>query len=96
MDYKNQYVSTNITTQTTTLVATGSGMLHTITFNKPTATGTVAFYNGITAGGTLLGTITVPASPMPVTLTYDVAFAVGLTVVTGTATQDITISWSQG
>lgn len=96
MDYKSQYVSKNITTQTTTLVATGSGVLHTITFNKPTATGTVAIYNGLDSGGTLLGTITAPTSPQPVTLTYDIAFGVGLAIVTGTANQDITVTYSQG
>lgn len=95
MDYKNQYNSTNIPTQTTTLVATGSGVLHCITFNKPTSAGTVAFYNGIDATGVLLGTITVPANPQPLTLTYDISFAVGLAVVTAGATQDITIIWAQ-
>lgn len=96
MDYKNQYKFTNITTQATTLVATGNGVLHTITFNKPTATGTVAIYNGIDAGGTLLGTITTPAGGQPLTITYDMAFGVGLTIVTGTADQDLTVTWAQG
>jgi hypothetical protein len=96
MDYKSQYISANITTQTTTLVVTGSGVLHTITFNKPTATGTVTIYNGIDAGGTVLGTITTPSSPQPFTLTYDIAFGAGLTIVTETANQDITITYSQG
>ncbi len=96
MDIKNQYSSTNITSQTTTLVATGNGVLHTIVFNKPAQSGTVAIYNGIDAGGVLLGTITIPASPKPLTLTYDIVFAVGLTIVTGGADQDITICWSQG
>ena len=97
MDVKTQYNSTNIVAAapTTTLVATGSGVLHSITFNKPVATGTCLFYNGITAA-TLLGSITTPANPMPVTLIYDIVFAVGLTIVTGTAAQDITISWAQG
>ncbi len=96
MDIKNQYNSTNITSQTTTLVATGNGVLHSITLNKPVAGSTIAFYNGIDSGGVLLGTITSPTGPQPVTLTYDIAFAVGLAVVTGTHDQDITITWSQG
>ncbi len=96
MDYKNQYNSTNVTAQTTTLIAIGNGVLHAITFNKPTSAGTVAFYNGIDAGGTILGTVTVPANPQPFTLTYDIAFSVGLAVVTAGATQDITIIWAQG
>lgn len=96
MDYKNQYIASNITSQTTTVVATGNGVLHTITFNKPTATGTVTIYNNTAASGTKIGTITTPASPMPVTLTFDVAFGIGLTIVTGTADQDITVTYAQG
>jgi len=96
MDYKNQYTSVNITSQTTTLVATGNGVLHTITFNKPAQSGTVAIYNGIDNTGVLLATITIPASPKPLTLTYDIAFGVGLCVVTAGADQDITIMYAQG
>ena len=96
MDLKNQYNPTNITTQDTFLLATNNGVLHAITFNKPLATGTVAIYNGIDAGGVLLGTITTPTGPQPVTMIYDIAFAVGLCIVTGGANQDITIMWAQG
>lgn len=91
----HEYQPTNITGQSTTLIATGRGVLHTITFNKPTATAVVTVYNNIAASGTKIATITVPASPMPVTLTYDVSFGIGLTVVTGTADSDITVSWAQ-
>lgn len=78
---------------TTTTVKSGAGTLHTITFNKPVATGTVTIYDNTAGSGTLIGTITVPASPMPVTLTYDISFATGLTIVTATAAQDITVSY---
>ena len=92
-----QYKSVNITAAapTTTVVATGNGTLHTITFNKPVATGVVTIYNNTAASGTVIATITVPASPMPVTLTYDCAFAIGLTIVTATAAQDITVTYNQ-
>ena len=96
MKVGDQFQSTNITSQATTVIATGVGVLHTITFNKPVATGTVTIYNNTAASGTRIGAITVPASPMPVTLTYDAAFGVGLTIVTGTADQDITVTWAQG
>ncbi len=98
MDYKSQYQSTNITlaAPTTTLIATGNGVLHTITFNNPVATGVVTVYNNIVASGTKLATITTPASPQPVTLTFDCAFGIGLAITTATAAQDITVSWSQG
>lgn len=87
------YDVSNITSQTTTVLRTGSGILHTITFNKPTATTVATIYDGVDTNGTKIGTITVPASPQPVTLHYDVAYTVGLTVVTGTADSDITVSY---
>ncbi len=82
-----------ITGQATTLIKTGDGFLHTITFNKPVATGTVKIDDALTDTTPVIGTITTPASPMPVTLTYDVYFSTGLTIVTGTADQDITVSY---
>lgn len=87
------YSFLNITGQATTVVRTGSGILHTITLNGPTATTTVAIYDNTAGSGTLIGTITVPANPLPVTLTYDAAFDTGLTIVTGTANSNITVSF---
>jgi len=87
------YNYANITTQTTTLVKSGNTFLHTITFNKPTATGTVKIDDAITDTTPVVGTITTPASPIPVTLTYDIYLTNGLTIVTGTANQDITVSY---
>lgn len=98
MDVKTQYVSTNITAAapTTTVLATGNGVLHTITLNKPLATSVITVYNNTAASGTVLATITVPASPQPSTLTYDMVFGIGLTITTATAASDITVTWSQG
>lgn len=87
------YQYLNITGQATTLVRTGNGVLHTVCFNKPVATETVAIYDGVSTAGTLIGTITIPASPLPGCLAYDVAYGVGLTFVTGTASSDITVSY---
>lgn len=87
------YSYKSITSQTTTLVKTGAGVLHSITFNKPVATGTVKIDDAVTDTTPVIGTITTPASPIPVTLIYDIVFTVGLTIVTGTADQDITISY---
>lgn len=86
-------LAANISTQTTTLVKTGAGVLRSIVFNKMLAATTVLFYDGITAGGTLLGSITVPATTLQtqVSLQYNIAFATGLTVVTGVANSDITV-----
>lgn len=94
--YINQsesYKTAHITGQATTLIKTGAGFLHSITFNKPTATGTVTIDDALTATTPTLAIVTTPASPMPVTLTYDIPFAIGLTIVTGTADQDLTISY---
>lgn len=78
---------------TTTVVKTGAGILHTLTFTKPVATGVVTIYDNTAASGTIVGTITVPASPQPVTLVFDAALSTGLTIVTATAAQDITVTY---
>ncbi len=83
----------NITGQATALIKTGNGILHSIVFNNPVATSVITVYDGLDANGTKIGTITIPASPMPVTLLYDVSFGVGLTIVTATASSDITVSY---
>jgi hypothetical protein len=83
----------NITGDATTAVKATPGMLHTITLNNPIATETITIYDNTAASGTKIGTITVPASPMPVTLTYDIVFTAALTIVTATATSDITVSY---
>ena len=87
------YLYNNVTGQATATLKTGAGVLHTITFNTPVATETVTLFDNTAGSGTKIGTITVPASPMPVTLTYDVAFTTGLTIVTATASSDITVSY---
>ncbi len=83
----------NITGQATTTLKAGPGTLHSITFNAPTATEVVTIWDNTTNSGTKIGTITVPASPQPVTLTYDVQFGIGLTLTTATASSDITVSF---
>lgn len=88
------WVYANITSQTTTLLKTGPGILHSITFNKPTATGTCEIDDAITHTTPKIGTITTPASPMPVTVIYDVDFVNGLSITTGTADQDITVAYA--
>lgn len=85
----------NIAAQTTgTSIRSGQGILHSITLNKPTATSVITVYDNTAASGTKIATITVPASPQPVTLTYDVNYYTGLEVVMATADSDITLSYS--
>lgn len=84
----------NIVAQTGgTLVKTGQGVLHIVTLNKPVATAVITFYDGLTTGGTVMGTITVPASPQPQTLEYNITFNTGLFVVLATADMDFTINY---
>lgn len=83
----------NITGDATTLVKTGNGVLYAITINSPTATEVITIYDNTSGTGTKIATITVPASPMPVSLHYNAAFQTGLTIVTATATSDITVTY---
>jgi len=83
----------NITGQATTVVKSSAGMLHRITFNNPVATEVITIYDNTAASGTKIGTITIPASPQPVSLAYNVEFWTGLTIVTATASSDITVSF---
>lgn len=83
----------NITGTATTVISQSAGILHTITFNKPVATEVVTVYDNTTNSGNIIATITVPASPMPVTLTYDAEFTTGLTILTATASSDITVTY---
>lgn len=86
------YSFKNITGQASNIVKTTGGFLHTITFNKPTATQTVEIAD-VGSATTIIGTVTIPASPMPVTLHYDIEFPNGLTLTTATASSDITVSY---
>ena len=84
-------VATNITTQTTTLVCTGPGTLKSIVLGGPVATGTITIYDSLTASGTIISTITTPASPQPQEICFEAGFNTGLCIVTATATQNITV-----
>ena len=91
---QNEGNYSNLTATTTgTLIESGKGVLYSITFNKPVATGVITLYDGTSTSGTVIGTITVPANPQPVTLFYDIGYTVGLYVVVATAAQDLTISY---
>jgi len=84
----------NITTDATTVVMTGQGVLHEICINKYGVSGTVAVYDNTAGSGTLIGTITETAtvtSQAPNCVMHDIAFRTGLTIVTGTAAHDLTV-----
>lgn len=72
--------------QATTVVKAGAGTLHSIILNSPaTATNTTTVYDHPSGAGTVIGRPNVVAATVPSTLLYDLAFANGLTIITGTA-----------
>jgi hypothetical protein len=85
----------NITSATTVTVKSGKGFLHTLTLNSYVASATVTIYDNAAGSGTKIATITLPSTITglaPQTITYDLAFTTGLTVVTSGAT-DITVTY---
>jgi hypothetical protein len=90
-----RYQNITLAAPTTTVVKTGIGDFHGITVNKATANGVITIYDGIDATGTLIGTITMPATLLAsqVFIPYDVSFVKGLTIVTSTGAQDLTVSF---
>jgi hypothetical protein len=79
-----------------TLIKTGEGVLYGITFNKPVATGVITIYDGLTTGGTVIATITVPSSPQVFTwgpFNGGFYYQTGLFIVIATAAQDLTVSY---
>jgi hypothetical protein len=90
---QSSYLYSNITTDTTTVVKSGAGVLHTVCFNTPLATEVTTIFDNTAASGTKIGTWTTPASPVASCILYDVAFTTGLTILTATAAGDITVSY---
>lgn len=91
---EQQFVYTNITTQTTTTIKSGAGFLHNVVVNTPLASGVVTMYDNTAGSGSLIGTITFPATLLstgPVPVTYNVKFSTGFTVVTSGANLNLTV-----
>lgn len=87
----------NITTQTTTAVKSGPGVLHNIIINTPLANGVITIYDNTAGSGTVIGTITMPATLLttgPFTVQYHAQFNTGLTIVTSGANQNITVTYA--
>lgn len=89
------YVNITAAAPTTTVVKSGAGVLHIVNVNTAADTGVITLYDNTSATGTKIGTITttIEASGSPKPMVYDVAFNTGLTIVTSTAAQDITVSY---
>lgn len=91
----NSFLNITLAAPTTTVVKGSAGFLNKIIINKATALGVITIYDNTAASGTLIGTITMPATLLAnqIVLNFDIAFTTGLTIVTSTAAQDITVSY---
>lgn len=87
-----QFLYKNITTDATTLVKSGSGVLHSICINTTAATETITIYDALTAVAPKIATITLAAGDEGKCFVYDIVFSTGLTIVTAVAAGDLTVS----
>lgn len=86
----------NIITNTTTVVKTGAGILYALILGDPRASEVITIYDNTAASGTLIGTITLPATLLTDVTYYlfGVAFSTGLTIVTATgAAVNLTVAY---
>ena len=84
--------SANLVTSASTLIYTGAGYVTGLSVNTAGTTSTIKLYDGLDAGGTLLGTwSTVAQASLALGA---IAFATGLFAVTaGGAPADVTVSY---
>ena len=84
----------NITSNTTTVLKSGFGKLGKIVVNQAVANAVITVYDNTAASGTVIATITMPATLLAnhFVLEYDCHFGTGLTVVTSAAT-NITVTF---
>lgn len=80
----------NISTNTTTTVKSGAGILHSLVINTRSVAGQAVIYDNTAGSGTKIATIDTTLSTTA--FLYDVKFATGLTIVT-TGGGDITVSF---
>lgn len=94
VEQHNSYLNI-VAGQATTTVKSGAGFLHSITFNSAaTATNVTTVYDNTAASGTVVAIPAATTATIPVTLTYDVAFTIGLTIITATANgSNMTVSY---
>jgi hypothetical protein len=79
----------NITTATTTTVESGPGIFRRLIIGT-TAAGTITIYDNTAASGTKIATL--KASIAEGVYVFDCRFSIGLTIVTGAAS-DCTVTW---
>lgn len=91
----NDYNHITLAAPTTTLVKSGKGILSRIIVNKAAADGVISVHDGLDAAGPVIALITMPATLLQssFSIDYGVEFSTGLTIVTSTAAQDITVAF---
>lgn len=86
------YAFSNLKANATTTIKSGVGRLHSLTINTKGITNTITVYDNTAGSGTTIATIDTTLSQE--TLTFDLAFTTGLTVViAGGTAADITITY---
>ena len=86
----------NIAGAATTVVSPKAGRLHGIVINQAIATGVITIYDNTAASGTIIATITNPATLLETSADFDyfsLQFSIGLTIVTS-STDNITVIYS--
>lgn len=92
---ENIYKNITLAAPTTTTCSDRPCILESITVNKATANGVITVYDGTAAQNVVIATITSPGTLLhnQFSLKYGVACKNGLTIVTSTAAQDITVAY---
>lgn len=89
VEERNQYAY--LSASTTTVLKTGTGLLHSITITNPSTSSVIAVYDNTAGSGS---TILYDDALAVGTLLLDVAFSIGLTiVVTGATAPRLTVSY---
>lgn len=92
------YNAKYIATQTTLILKTTAGVLHSITLNTPVASGVISVYDDVSAvAANLIAVITLPGTLLnngPLTALYDATLTRGLTVVTSGANAVWTVAYA--
>lgn len=86
------YNYTNISSNTTTVIKSGTGIMHTLVINTRGGTSTCTVYDNTAGSGTKIATIDTTLSTTA--FVYDADFTTGLTIVTaGVSAADVTVTW---
>ncbi len=75
-------------------IKSGQGVLEQLVINTCSNNAKITLYDSLVGSGTVLGVLTVlGANFIPTSVTYGIRFNIGLTIVTTTATTDLTVAF---